>query len=131
MTEPKITGLAHICIRTRDLKKSLEFYINLLGFEKTYETRLPDFDYVLVKKGSMIIELLAPENKEKVIAGIDGTIDHFALEVTDIDAFVGRLKNKGFEIKDSVFTINNIENGIKGLFIRGPSGENIELFQHL
>ena len=37
---PDINGLAHICVYTRDMSKSLVFYTDTLGFELVHRTRL-------------------------------------------------------------------------------------------
>ena len=55
-----ITGIAHAAINTKDMEKSLDFYIRVLGFSKAFsiehpETKAPWIEYL--QSGSQFIEL--------------------------------------------------------------------------
>lgn len=77
-----ITGLAHICIYTKDIQKSLKFYTDTLGFGLIHQTELASgFKFVLVRKGSCIIELLEPKDVAKIAPWPTGVINHVALEI--------------------------------------------------
>lgn len=129
-----ILGLAHICIFTLNLEKSVNFYTDKLHFEKVYETYVEKDDgnvkYAVVKLNSCIIELLEPDNKENLQIGKEGVIAHIALEVKDLEKIVTELKTKNVEFTTGVFRLEKLLNGVEGAFIKGPSGELIELFEY-
>ncbi len=128
-------GLAHIQIGTKDLEKSIQFYVDNLGFQVVNRSELTRPDgttkMALVRLGSCILELAQPAKPETVLEKTKGTIGHFAIEVTDIDKAVAAMKAKGITIDRDVFTLDNLFGGIRGAFVSGPSGESIELFQFM
>ena len=129
---PDINGLAHICIYTRDMQKSLVFYTDTLGFELVHRTRLDaGFGFAMVRQGSCIIELLEPEDVNKVKPRTGGVIDHVALEVKDINAVFAKLKAKGVSFTTPIIDDPNLMGGVRIAFFRGPSGESFELFEYL
>jgi lactoylglutathione lyase len=129
---PDINGLAHICIYTRDMEKSLVFYTDTLGFNLVHRTRLDaGFGFAMVRQGSCIIELLEPEDVNKVKPRTGGVIDHVALEVKDINAVYTKLKSKGVGFTTPIIDDPNLMGGVKIAFFRGPSGESFELFEYL
>ncbi|MFB3906712.1 MAG: VOC family protein [Acidobacteriota bacterium] len=128
-------GLAHIQIGTKDLEKSIQFYVDNLGFKVINRSELTRPDgttrMALIRLGSCILELSQPARPEAVLVKTRGTIGHFAIEVTDIDQAVASVKAKGITLDRDVFTLENLFGGIRGAFITGPSGESIELFQFM
>jgi len=128
-------GLAHIQIGTKDLAKSIQFYVANLGFQVINRSELTRPDgttkMALVRLGSCILELAQPAKPETVLEKTRGTVGHFAIEVTDIDKAVAAVKAKGIALDRDVFTLENLFGGIRGAFISGPSGESIELFQFM
>ncbi len=128
-------GLAHIQIATKDLEKSIQFYVDNLGFQVTNRSELTRPDgtskMALVRLGSCILELAQPAKPETVLEKTRGTIGHFAIEVTDIEKAVSAIRAKGITPDRDVFTMENLFGGIRGAFISGPSGESIELFQYM
>jgi lactoylglutathione lyase len=129
-------GLAHICVFTANMNKSLHFYEDALCFEKTYETlvrdnNMGDTKYVLIKNGNLVIELLQPTNPENIHENVKGTFDHIAIEVKNLYLVVDDLKNKKIKFNSEVFLLPDLLNGCRGVFISGPNGEWIELFEYL
>jgi lactoylglutathione lyase len=129
---PDIKGLAHICVYTRDIQESLKFYTETLGFKLIHQTELQSgFKFVLVRKGSCIIELLEPKDVARSRQRSTGVIDHIALEVADINKAFEQLKAKGISFHMPVTEDPNLFGGVKIAFFRGPSGEIFELFEYL
>lgn len=128
-------GLAHIQIGTKDLEKSIQFYVDNLGFKVINRSELTRPDgttkMALVQLGSCILELAQPAKPETVLEKTRGTIGHFAIEVTDINKAVAAVKAKGITLDRDVFTLENLFGGIRGAFLSGPSGESIELFEFI
>ena len=89
----------------------------------------------MMRRNDLTLELyqLTVEQCKEVAARGDGHIDHFALNVIDIDAAYEEIKNAGFEIieeKAPVF-LPFWEHGVRFFTVRGPDGEKIEFSQML
>jgi lactoylglutathione lyase len=133
--ETEYVGLAHINIQTKDLEKSLSFYQDVLHFTvaERSETVRPNgtSKTALIKLGSCILELTQPANPESVVEKAGGIIAHFAIEVRNLPKAVADLKSNGIQPERDVSTNDKLFGGIRVAFIRGPSGESIELFEFL
>jgi lactoylglutathione lyase len=129
---PDINGLAHICVYTRDMSKSLVFYTDTLGFDVVHRTHLDSgYGFAMVRRGSCIIELLEPEDVNKIKPRTGGVVDHIALEVKDINTVFAKLKAKGVSFFTPIIDDPNLMGGVRIAFFRGPSGESFELFEYL
>jgi len=132
--EKQFLGLAHIAIFTDNIDKSVNFYTENLGFKKMYETYLVKDDgnlkYIVVELNNCAIELLETDENKNALCGIKGTIAHIALEVRNIEGIVKDLKNKKIEFTQEIRTFDTLFNGVYSAFIKGPSGELIELFEY-
>jgi len=129
-------GLEHIGIFTPDIQKSEDFYINKLGFDLvSHEKIIKNGDTLylhFLKAGTCVIELIELPDKSIAANRGAGLIDHFSIQVNDIDALVNELKQKGIEFETEEPAIVNIfEKGIKSIFFKGAFGERIEFCQSL
>ena len=92
-----ITGLAHVCIESRDLEATEKFY-GVLGLKRQFEFRN--------KKDELVGFYLAFANRTfiEVIknskAGGGGIIRHFAMEVDDVDEAHDELENSGYDVTE-------------------------------
>lgn len=130
--------LGHITVLTKDIDKSVEFY-TLLGGTKLSEDVL-DLDNGetehIIHMGfgdGPTIELIDPSYKS-VEAISTAVLEHFCFEVDDVDAVVADLRAKGIDFFADVEPHNEPlfrPNGIRVMFLTGPSGESIELLQNL
>ena len=129
-----ITGLSHIGIFVKDIKKSQQFYQDILGFKTTWECEFSDaantYTIAIIANGSVVIELV----QKKVQTPLrDGVTDHVAMAVDDLDGIIKELSGKGiqFETSEPVYEAKMLKNGSKWIFFRGPDNEHIELAQAL
>lgn len=129
----EISGLSHIGIFVRDMKTSLEFY-TIMGFECYSKADVQNKDGVVrlafLRCGSCEIELIQyPIYNERK----DGSVDHIALRVGNIDAMIRRLIDCGvtFDSNEPAVIPTLFDNGIKNIFFRGPDGERLELVEVL
>lgn len=132
-----IHKIQHIGIPAHDLEVSIPFY-ERLGFENIMESPF-EFDggygtCVMMKNHEVIVELY--QMPEKQLAEIkqrkNGHIDHFAIDVADIELAFDTLKKAGFEILESTPTFLPFwNNGTRFFNVKGPSGETIEFNQIL
>ena len=76
------TGLRHIGIPTRDMTESLIFYTEL-GFDVVHTAQDPETGRLvnLLKLGDLLLEIREDDNA----CAEKGAIDHFAIDVNDID----------------------------------------------
>ncbi|WP_395768439.1 VOC family protein [Aquirufa sp.] len=132
-----IHRIQHIGIPAHDLEVSIPFY-ERLGFENVMESPF-EFDggfgtCVMMKNHEVIVELY--QMPEKQLAEIkkrtNGHVDHFAIDVTDVDHAYETLKKAGFEILEETPTFLQFwKNGTRFFNVKGPSGEIIEFNQIL
>ncbi len=130
-----IKGLAHVCVVTKDISKSKQFYTEVLGFEVVHENNLyADAGAIalcFVKKGDISLELA--QFMFEVPERSTGYHDHISFLVDDIDDKVESLKLKGvvFETEKPLDMDNLFEHGCRGIAFSGPDGERLELTEIL
>ncbi len=122
-----ITGLAHIGIMTDDPQKCADFYVKYLGFSPFYTYANDDVQLVFVENGGCVIEFVRAASEYTA-----GTVNHIALEVQGIEALVENLRAQGivFETEEITKMPDFFPNGVKNIFLTGPAGERIELFDY-
>jgi len=132
-----IHKIQHIGIPAHNLEISIPFY-ERLGFENVMESPF-EFDggygaCVMMKNHEVIIELYQMPDKQlaEIKQRENGHVDHFAIDVSDVDAAFDTLKKAGFEILESTPTFLPFwKNGTRFFNVKGPSGETIEFNQIL
>jgi lactoylglutathione lyase len=132
-----IHRIQHIGIPAHDLEVSIPFY-ERLGFENVMEAPF-EFDggygtCVMMKNHEVIVELYQMPAKQlaEIKSRSNGHVDHFAIDVTDVDHAFDTLKKAGFEILESTPTFLQFwKNGTRFFNVKGPSGEIIEFNQIL
>ncbi|TDC08543.1 VOC family protein [Streptomyces sp. 8K308] len=143
---PGATTLMHVAIMCPDIERSLRFYRDGLGFSRRYEwtkTISPQGEVVyqgrgiyLELQGNSYIELF-PGGREGADSA-DGPLAHIALIVPSVDeAYESCLKAGGSPAGHADWTgeptslvINGTpEMDVRVAFVKGPSGELIELYE--
>lgn len=122
-----LTGLQHIGIPTKDMDATLDFYAKL-GFEVAYSTVNNGNRVNFLKLGNLCIETY----EEAEIAMKYGSIDHIAIDVTDVEKTYEEICAMGLNnINDEIHYLPFWENGVKYFKIDGPNKESIEFSQFL
>lgn len=132
-----IHKIQHIGIPAHDLEISIPFY-ERLGFENVMESPF-EFDggygtCVMMKNHEVIVELYQMPEKQlpEIKQRKNGHVDHFAIDVSDVDLAFDTLKKAGFEMLESTPTFLPFwKNGTRFFNVKGPSGETIEFNQIL
>jgi lactoylglutathione lyase len=132
-----IHKVQHIGIPAHDLEVSIPFY-ERLGFENVMESPF-EFDggygtCVMMKNHEVIVELYQMPDKQlaEIKQRKNGHVDHFAIDVSDVDLAFDTLKKAGYEILESTPTFLPFwKNGTRFFNVKGPSGETIEFNQIL
>jgi catechol-2,3-dioxygenase len=110
-------GLAHVALRTRDLKKTEEFYTVVLGLKVAF--RHPPSMIFLTTPGSD--DLLNFVKSDKPVSGSQG-LDHIGFKVTR--AALTRMEQK---LKDSRVDIEG-RRGKSAFYVSDPNGYHIEFY---
>lgn len=123
MGDTSLVRLAHVCIETVDLAASETFYRHL-GARRRFEFRNPEGlligMYMHFGQDSYIeLVLVATPRPE-------GAVNHFALQVEDIDAAYGTLHEAGIEVTRKELGVDHTWM----ITCRDPNGIFIELHQY-
>lgn len=134
-----ITGVQHLGIPVTDLKKTIDFYRDNLGFELIHQKTVFNpgkIDAAFLKQGDMVLECyqLSGEELEEVAGRKDGLLDHFAIAAPNLDEEYEKACAKGMQLHAS--STDGIKdypalgrNGVRGVNFVGPDNEIIELCQ--
>ena len=125
-------NIAHIAVYTVDIEKSIAFY-SLFGAKETNRVAIPEKNgartLVHLNIGDVAIELVCPADKSRVKTE-EGVVGHFCICTDNIEETSEMLKKSGV---DSFIDENPVEINVMGIykkqFLKGPSGEIIELIQ--
>jgi catechol 2,3-dioxygenase-like lactoylglutathione lyase family enzyme len=112
-----------------DVDAAIDFYCRELGFREDLH---PAPSFAMLSRGDLRLVLSAPGGGPGGGQAMpDGTLpspggwNRFQLEVDDIDATVGRLREHGAQFRNDVIT----GVGGKQILVEDPAGNPIELFQ--
>jgi catechol 2,3-dioxygenase-like lactoylglutathione lyase family enzyme len=124
-----VTGIQHLGIPTNDINKTINFYCKL-GFEIVHQTTDPNGN---VPVAFLQLKNLVIETYENKCASLKtGSLDHFALDVIDIDQAFESIRSSGFQLLDqNVQFLPFWRNGVKFFTIMGPNSEKIEFCQKM
>jgi glyoxylase I family protein len=122
-------GIDHVEIVPRDAEKTVDFYVNILGFRirSRNDVRMPPMrEVIYLELGDTVIEIISADNpKPKSEAHWEVGYRGIALEVEDIAKAVDYLKDKGIAIAREPIDLGDSFRGE----IRDPDGLIIELRQ--
>lgn len=121
----------HVAITVSDMKRSVAFYRDVLGFKVLGKLENPDTGFLIVflDTGSVIIELFefrekgAPWDRNR---NEDLGLKHFAFRVDSVDEVAERLKAAGVKFVLEPFDANG---GVRIAFLEDPDGVRIELIE--
>jgi catechol 2,3-dioxygenase-like lactoylglutathione lyase family enzyme len=123
--------MAEVSVRyiVDDIDAAIDFYCNELGFE---EVMHPAPSFAMLSFGELRLVLTAPGGGPGGGQAMpDGAVpepggwNRFQLEVEDIEAIVGRLRDHGARFRNDIIT----GVGGKQILLEDPAGNPIELFQ--
>ena len=124
MSEFLFKGLCHVGVMTDDAEKSVKFYCENLGFRPYYAGKMGPMPLTFVEGGGLVIEFISAGK-----AAPGGAVDHFAIEVLNIEEAVASLKAKGIEVGPVMASPDFFPTGMKNVFFTGPNGEKIEFVE--
>lgn len=115
-----LEGLHHISFGSSDLKRSVEFYQDLLGLELLEEGE----QHALLEQGAVSIRLNLIPNYKSPLTNPGELSMSFSLDVDDFTNALQELEEKEIEILTGPVSIE----GGESLLISDPDGNLIELF---
>lgn len=125
----KLIGLAHIGILASNAEVSKDFYLNTLRFDLKAEHVLPNgTKLIFCDAGSCQIELVCPPAP---VQHPEGVVSHIAIECKNIEGWVEELRAKGVPFEsENIGVMADLLGGAKNIFLTGPDGERIELWEY-
>ena len=118
--EDFVHRLHHVGVVVNDLQTSLDWYRDKLGFEHQYSFTLP---------GAQVAMLVRDEARLEIETLLKrGGINHFALNVDELEETIAALAAKGVEIVMPPSSVPN-HSGDRFAYIRDNDRMLIELFQ--
>lgn len=119
---PLVTIWDHVHLRTPDPEATARWYEQMLGAEVVHSPGRVD----LILGGQKVFVLKSPDGDGAPPKHPHLGLDHFGLQVKDIDHVAAALKAKGVEFTTEPF---NIRPGQRICFVRGPDNVSIELLE--
>src|SRR6478735_10308042 len=124
-----ITGLAHVAIRARDLEPMVDFYANKLGFTEMFRLNRDDGALMLVYlriTDDQYLELFPNGVGDGPAPGEAVGLNHFCLSVTDIEATVAALTERGVPLSRPLITGRDNN---RQVWVTDPDGNRVELME--
>ena len=128
----KIKKINHISINVRDIEKSLDFYMRVLGLDQQETVDCGGFDiiYFGLPDGSRL-ELFdyRGKNRGEIRDESEVGLRHIAFEVEDVAAHEAYLRSQGVEITLPTCELQNLQARVM-LFL-DPNGVTLEMCERL
>lgn len=127
-----VQALEHVTIRCANLKRTRDFYVELMGLTEGERPNFPFRGYWLYLGGVPVIHLIeAADNggawgREAVLSDPDrgtGAFDHVAFQGDDFDAMRDKLSAAGVRFRERVVPGGRL----KQLFVPDPEGVLVEI----
>lgn len=124
--------ILHTAFMVFDLNKSLDFYLNLLGFNEEFRVVSPDKRltkvFLFLEKSGHQIELIHDSSREKPYEVGDG-LAHIAFEVENIDEEYRKLVSNGVHFTQEPHHMPGAPLNMKFAFFIDPDGYLYELIE--
>jgi len=123
-----VTSIGHVAIRVKDIDRSLDFYVNKLGFQEMFRLDRDEKLWIVYLRitDDQFLELFPEGVGERGPGADDVGFNHMCLAVDDIDAVIAELAAKGVPLSrpKKVAIDRNAQ-----AWIEDPDGNRLELMQ--
>jgi catechol 2,3-dioxygenase-like lactoylglutathione lyase family enzyme len=118
------TRIAHVCLNTRDLTRSVAYY-EKLGFQTLFRftRRGAEFGVYMKLSEGNFIEIFEDPAMGPVV---NNGLAHFCLETADIDAVIARLTERGIPCTPKKLGVDNTWQ----IWLEDPDGNRFEVHQY-
>lgn len=118
-----------------DFKKSINFYINILGFKIEYQRKNPDFAFLSFQKSQIMIQEINNTWNTAKLEKPFGRGINFQIEVKKIKPILNNLKKNNYPIfvepKENWYKKDNQFLGNKEFLVQDPDGYLLRFFEDL
>ena len=118
-----VDALQHINIRARDVERTRDFYLRILGLRVGDRPPFTSTGYWLYLGADPVIHLVQKTANEPPSPPDTGAIDHIAFRGIDLEGTRQALAREGVSFREAVVP----RDGSIQLFVRDPDGVTIEL----
>ncbi|MGH7834811.1 MAG: VOC family protein [Candidatus Binatia bacterium] len=138
MSAIKIVEMDHIVLNVRDIDRSLQFYIGVLGLEGErvgeFKEGKVGFPSVRINKDTIIdlFPLASGESLKAAAANdvkLEGNLNHFCMvvEKSNFDAALESLKTRGITIREGPVSRWGARGRATSIYFLDPDGNEIEI----
>ena len=124
-----INGLGHVAIKVTDLDRSLDYYINKLGFPEMLRLKKDDGSTWLVYlriTDTQYLEVFPGAENDRAPGWDANGMNHMCLTVDDIDAVLAQIAAKGLQL---LLPLKTAIDGNRQAWLEDPDGNRIELME--
>jgi len=119
-----------------DFKKSIHFYVDILGFTLEYKRENPLFAFLSYQKSQLMIQELAPgEKEEEKLEYPFGRGINFQIEIDNVNKIIEALSKNNYPlkrgIKDSWYRENKTLHGDREILVLDPDGYLLRFSQSI
>jgi lactoylglutathione lyase len=123
-----ITSIGHVAIRVKDIDRSLDFYVNKLGFTEMFRLDRDDRLWIVYLRitDDQYLELFPDGVGDRSADAETVGLNHVCLAVDDIDSVIRQLETNGVSLTrpKKVAVDRNAQ-----AWIEDPDGNRLELMQ--
>lgn len=125
-------------LKVFNFKESLDFYIQLAGFEILYDRPEEDFAMLGINGARLMIEGLTEKSRTWKVGELERPLGrgmHFQIEVPDVQSLYENFKKAGypifFDMEEKWYRKNDQQLGNKQFLVQDPDGYLLRFFQDL
>lgn len=124
-----INGIGHVAIKVKDLDKSLDYYINKLGFPEMMRLTKDDGSVWLVYlriTDEQYLEVFPGADSDRAPGWDANGLNHVCLTVDNIDPVLEQIAAAGIEL---LLPLKTAIDGNRQAWLEDPDGNRIELME--
>jgi len=124
-----IAGIGHVAIKVTDLDRSLDFYVNKLGFAEMMRLNKDDGSVWLVYlriTDDQYLEVFPGAETERAPGWNANGLNHVCLAVADIDQVLAEIAAAGLTL---LLPLKTAVDGNRQAWLEDPDGNRLELME--
>ena len=124
-----ITGLGHVAIKVTDLDRSLDYYVNKLGFPEMLRLKKDDGSVWLVYlriTDDQYLEVFPGAENDRAPGWNANGLNHVCLTVDNIDTVLAQIEKAGLPL---LLPLKTAIDGNRQAWLEDPDGNRIELME--